>query len=166
MNLSQRQRLRGQNALEVNAGLGTWPRQLNLGMPEGEAPASHPEASVAEIRAQKKPHLGGSVHDPTVASCCSPLAVVAEFEADLARMRTREGMRVAKANGRLRGKQPNSTPARRRTLSRCTRSASSGAGGARFWAVSSKGRLRSPVSCRPGYGPRPEHGGDAAVPDQ
>lgn len=34
------------------------------------------------------------------------LAMVAEFEADLIRLRTREGMRVAKANGRLRGRQP------------------------------------------------------------
>jgi hypothetical protein len=34
------------------------------------------------------------------------LAMVAEFETDLIRMRTREGMKVAKANGRLRGKQP------------------------------------------------------------
>ena len=32
--------------------------------------------------------------------------MVAEFEADLARARTREGMAVAKAKGRLRGKQP------------------------------------------------------------
>src|SRR5215207_557255 len=32
--------------------------------------------------------------------------MVAEFEADLIRMRTREGMQVAKAKGRLRGKQP------------------------------------------------------------
>jgi DNA invertase Pin-like site-specific DNA recombinase len=34
------------------------------------------------------------------------LAMVAEFEADLIRMRTREGMKIAKAKGRLRGKQP------------------------------------------------------------
>jgi DNA invertase Pin-like site-specific DNA recombinase len=34
------------------------------------------------------------------------MAMVAEFEADLIRLRTREGMRVAKAKGRLRGKQP------------------------------------------------------------
>ena len=34
------------------------------------------------------------------------LAVVAEFEADLIRLRTREGMKIAKAKGRLRGKQP------------------------------------------------------------
>jgi DNA invertase Pin-like site-specific DNA recombinase len=36
--------------------------------------------------------------------------MVAEFEADLIRMRTREGMRVAKAKGRLRGKQPKPNP--------------------------------------------------------
>jgi DNA invertase Pin-like site-specific DNA recombinase len=38
------------------------------------------------------------------------LAMVAEFESDLIRMRTREGMKVAKANGRLRGKQPKLKP--------------------------------------------------------
>jgi DNA invertase Pin-like site-specific DNA recombinase len=37
--------------------------------------------------------------------------MVAEFEADLARLRTREGMKVAKARGRLRGKQPKLKPA-------------------------------------------------------
>jgi len=34
------------------------------------------------------------------------LAMVAEFEADLIRLRTKEGMRVAKAKGRLRGRRP------------------------------------------------------------
>jgi len=34
------------------------------------------------------------------------LAMVAEFESALIRLRTREGMKVAKAKGRLRGKQP------------------------------------------------------------
>lgn len=37
------------------------------------------------------------------------LAMISEFEADLIRMRTREGMKVAKAKGRLRGKQPKLT---------------------------------------------------------
>ena len=32
--------------------------------------------------------------------------MVAEFESDLIRLRTREGMKVAKAKGRLRGQQP------------------------------------------------------------
>jgi DNA invertase Pin-like site-specific DNA recombinase len=36
--------------------------------------------------------------------------MVAEFEADLIRARTREGMKVAKAKGRLRGRQPKLTP--------------------------------------------------------
>ena len=34
------------------------------------------------------------------------LATFAEFEVDLLRMRTREGMAIARAKGRLRGKQP------------------------------------------------------------
>jgi len=33
--------------------------------------------------------------------------MVAEFEADLIRMRTREGMRVARAKGHLGGEQPS-----------------------------------------------------------
>jgi len=51
--------------------------------------------------------LGGSVYDPTDAVgrlLFNVLAMVVEF--DLIRLRTREGMRVAKAKGRLRGKQP------------------------------------------------------------
>jgi DNA invertase Pin-like site-specific DNA recombinase len=36
--------------------------------------------------------------------------MVAEFESDLIRLRTKEGMRVAKAKGRLRGKQPKLNP--------------------------------------------------------
>ena len=53
--------------------------------------------------------LGGAVHDPTDAVgrlLFNVLAMVAKFEGDLIRLRTREGMRVAKAKGRLRGKQP------------------------------------------------------------
>jgi DNA invertase Pin-like site-specific DNA recombinase len=57
--------------------------------------------------------LGGSVHDPTDPVgrlLFNVLAMVAEFEADLARARTREGMAVARAKGRLRGKQPKLKP--------------------------------------------------------
>ncbi|MBA3305949.1 MAG: recombinase family protein, partial [Thermoleophilaceae bacterium] len=56
-----------------------------------------------------KLNLGGSVHDPTDPVgrlLFNVLAMVAEFESDLIRMRTREGRKVAKAKGRLRGKQP------------------------------------------------------------
>ncbi len=38
------------------------------------------------------------------------LAMIAEFEGDLIRARTREGMKIAKAKGRLRGKQPKLSP--------------------------------------------------------
>ena len=57
--------------------------------------------------------LGTSVHDPTDPVgrlLFHVLAMVAEFEADLVSMRTREGMRIAKANGRLRGKKPKLSP--------------------------------------------------------
>ena len=60
-----------------------------------------------------KLNLGGSIHDPNDPMgklLFTTLAMVAEFEADLARMRTREGMKIAKAKGRLRGKQPKLTP--------------------------------------------------------
>jgi DNA invertase Pin-like site-specific DNA recombinase len=60
-----------------------------------------------------KLNLGGSVHDPNDPVgrlLFNVLAMVAEFEADLARARTREGMAVAKAKGRLRGKQPKLSP--------------------------------------------------------
>src|SRR5215217_5416720 len=56
---------------------------------------------------QVKLNLGGSVHDPTDPVgrlLFNVLAMVAEFEADLIRLRTREGMKVAQAKGRLRGK--------------------------------------------------------------
>ena len=60
-----------------------------------------------------KLNLGGSVHDPADPVgrlLFNVLAMVAEFESDLVRMRTREGMKVARARGRLRGKQPKLTP--------------------------------------------------------
>ncbi len=64
-------------------------------------------------RRQVKLNLGGSVHDPTDPVgrlLFNVLAMVAEFEADLIRARTREGMKVARAKGRLRGKQPKLNP--------------------------------------------------------
>jgi DNA invertase Pin-like site-specific DNA recombinase len=57
--------------------------------------------------------LGGSMHDPTDPVgrlLFNVLAMVAEFESDLIKMRPREGMKVAKAKGRLRGKQPKLKP--------------------------------------------------------
>lgn len=57
--------------------------------------------------------LGGARHDPADPVgrlLFNVLAMVAEFESDLIRMRTREGLAVAKAKGRLKGKQPKLTP--------------------------------------------------------
>jgi DNA invertase Pin-like site-specific DNA recombinase len=63
---------------------------------------------------QVKLALGTAVHDPTDPVgrlLFNVVAMVAEFEADLIRARTREGMKVARAKGRLRGKQPKLSPA-------------------------------------------------------
>ena len=46
------------------------------------------------------------------------LAVIAEFEANLIRQRTREGMQIARQNGKLRGKQPRLKPAQDREIRR------------------------------------------------
>jgi DNA invertase Pin-like site-specific DNA recombinase len=60
-------------------------------------------------RREVKLSIGGSVHDstdPVGKLLFNVLAMVAEFEADLIRARTRAGMAVAKAKGKLSGKQP------------------------------------------------------------
>lgn len=65
--------------------------------------------------------LGGTVHDPTDPIgrlLFNVLAMVAEFETDLLRARTREGMAIAKAKGRLRGKQPKLSELQRAHLRR------------------------------------------------
>ena len=65
--------------------------------------------------------LGASVHDPTDPMgrmFFNILATFAEFEADLIRLRTREGMAVARARGRLRGKTPKLSDRRQAELRR------------------------------------------------
>lgn len=46
------------------------------------------------------------------------LATFAEFEVDLLRMRTREGMAIARAKGRLKGRQPTLTAKQQKELRR------------------------------------------------
>ena len=68
-----------------------------------------------------KLQVGSSVHDPTDPMgklFFSILATFAEFEADLIRMRTREGMAVARAKGKLRGRQPKLSARQQQELKR------------------------------------------------
>lgn len=65
--------------------------------------------------------LGPSVYDPTDPMgkmFFNILATFAEFEADLIRLRTREGMAVARAKGKLRGKQPKLSEKQQKELRR------------------------------------------------
>ena len=65
--------------------------------------------------------LGASVYDPTDPMgkmFFNILATFAEFESDLIRMRTREGMAIARAKGKLRGKQPKLTEKQQKELGR------------------------------------------------
>ncbi|MDX3103454.1 recombinase family protein [Nonomuraea angiospora] len=65
--------------------------------------------------------LGASVYDwndPFGRLFLQTLAMVAEFEANLGHMRTREGMALAKKNGKLKGKQPKLREPARRSIRR------------------------------------------------
>jgi DNA invertase Pin-like site-specific DNA recombinase len=65
--------------------------------------------------------LGASVYDPADPMgkmFFNILATFAEFEGDLIRMRTREGMAIARAKGKLRGKKPKLTDKQQRELIR------------------------------------------------
>ena len=65
--------------------------------------------------------LGANVHDPADPMgkmFFNILATFAEFEADLIRLRTREGMAIARAKGKLRGKQPKLSDRQQKELRR------------------------------------------------
>lgn len=68
-----------------------------------------------------KLQLGTSVHDPSDPMgklFFNILATFAEFEADLIKLRTREGMAVARAKGKLRGKKPKLSDRQQKELRR------------------------------------------------
>lgn len=68
--------------------------------------------------------LGASVYDPSDPMgkmFFNILATFAEFESDLIRMRTREGMAIARAKGKLRGKQPKLSEKQQKELGRMHR---------------------------------------------
>ena len=65
--------------------------------------------------------LGATIYDPTDPMgkmFFNILATFAEFESDLIRMRTREGMKIARAKGKLRGKKPKLSDRQQRELRR------------------------------------------------
>jgi DNA invertase Pin-like site-specific DNA recombinase len=77
--------------------------RLARSVPDARAIAD--ELDQREVRLQ----LGTTVYDPSDPMgrmFFNVLAAFAEFEADLLSLRTREGMLVAKAKGRLKGKRP------------------------------------------------------------
>jgi DNA invertase Pin-like site-specific DNA recombinase len=68
-----------------------------------------------------KLQLGASIHDPSDPMgklFFNILATFAEFEADLIKLRTREGMAVARAKGKLRGKKPKLSDRQQKELRR------------------------------------------------
>ena len=68
-----------------------------------------------------KLQIGAGIHDPTDPMgklFFNILATFAEFEADLIRMRTREGMAIARAKGKLRGKKPKLSDRQQKELRR------------------------------------------------
>ena len=77
--------------------------RLARSVPDARAIAESLAASGVKLQ------LGATVHDPNDPMgklFFNILANFAEFEADLIRMRTREGMAVARGKGNLRGKKP------------------------------------------------------------
>ena len=79
------------------------------------------DLDVAEDRIYTDHALGASVHDPNDPMgkmFFNILATFAEFEADLIRMRTKEGMAIARAKGKLKGKKPKLSDRRQTELRR------------------------------------------------
>ena len=85
---------------------------------------SVPDACAIADRLQEqgvKLALGRALHDssdPMGKMFFNILATFAEFEADLIRMRTREGMALTRSKGKLRGKQPKLSDRQQRELCR------------------------------------------------
>ncbi|WP_170419750.1 recombinase family protein [Ruegeria atlantica] len=89
--------------------------RLARSVPDARAIADQLEAKGVKLA------LGASVYDPTDPigkMFFNILATFAEFEADLIRMQTREGMAIARAKGKLRGKQPKLSNKQQKELCR------------------------------------------------
>ena len=89
--------------------------RLARSVPDARAIADEITAKGAKLA------LGSSVYDsadPMGRMFFNILATFAEFESDLIRMRTREGLAMARARGKLRGKQPKLSSKQQKELSR------------------------------------------------
>lgn len=89
--------------------------RLARSVPDARAIAAELEARGVRLA------LGATMHDPADPMgrmFFNILATFAEFEADLIRLRTREGMALARARGKLRGKQPRLSDRQQRELVR------------------------------------------------
>ena len=89
--------------------------RLARSVPDARHIADHLEAKGVKLA------LGRNIHDPSDPMgkmFFNILATFAEFEADLIRMHTREGMAIARAKGKLRGKQPKLSEKQQRELCR------------------------------------------------
>ena len=90
---------------------------LELGVAEDRIYTDHGLTGTTRAR----PGLDQALYDPgdpMGKMFFNILATFAEFEADLIRMRTREGMAIARARGKLRGKQPKLSDRQQRELCR------------------------------------------------
>lgn len=101
--------------------MGPAQRRIPFGLPRdcplGDARAIADQLLVRDVKLA----LGTTIHDPTDPMgkmFFNILATFAEFESDLIRMRTREGMAVARAKGKLRGKKPKLSDRQARELRR------------------------------------------------
>ena len=86
----------------------------------GPSPTPATSETPSWTAAYGSPSVAPSTTPPTRSARCSfnILATFAEFEVDLLRLRTREGMAVARAKGKLGGKQPKHTTRQQRELVR------------------------------------------------
>lgn len=93
--------------------------RLARSVPDARAIASELEATGVGL------NIGGSLYrpdDPMGRLLFNVLAMIAEFEADLIRARTREGLELARQKGRLIGGKPKLSPKRAEHLVRDHRS--------------------------------------------
>lgn len=92
--------------------------RLARSVPDARAIADQLLARGVRLQLGSSVHDPHDPHDPMGRMFFNILATFAEFEADLIRLRTREGMALARAKGRLRGKQPKLSDRQQKELRR------------------------------------------------